>query len=66
MPREIAIFDALVPTLLFAFLLSAFMSWLIDAIFIRYGLYQRVWYRALFRLAIFVCIFACFGLIVYS
>jgi len=65
MPREIALFDALVPTLLFAFLFGAAMSWIIDVVFTRYGLYRDIWYRALFRLAVFICIFACCGLLVY-
>lgn len=65
MPREIALLDALVPTLLFAFLISIFLSWALDWLFAHYGLYQHIWYRALFRLALFVCMFSVGGLWIY-
>ena len=65
MPREIALLDALVPTLLFAFLAAGCCSLLLDWLFARYGIYRYLWYPALFRLAVAVCLFAGFGLWVY-
>jgi hypothetical protein len=65
MPREIALLDALVPTLLFAFLAAGFSSLLLDWLFARYGIYRHLWYPALFRLAVFVCLFSAFGLRIY-
>jgi protein AaeX len=65
MPREIALLDALVPTLLFAFLMSVFLSWTLDSLFAHYGLYRHIWYRALSRLAAFICMFAALGLLIY-
>jgi hypothetical protein len=65
MPREIALLDALVPTLLFAFLISVFLSWALDWLFARIGLYRYIWYRALFRFAVFICMFSALGLLIY-
>jgi protein AaeX len=65
MPREIAVFDALIPTLLFAFLLASCGSLIIDWALTRYRLYRYIWYPALFRLAAFGCMFAIGGLCIY-
>ncbi len=65
MPREIAFFDALVPTLLFAFVVAGLLSLALDWICVRYGLYAHLWYPALFRLALFICLFAGLGLWIY-
>jgi len=65
MPREIALLDALVPTLLFAFLAAACCSLLLDWLLARFGIYRYLWYPALFRLALFACFFAVFGLLIY-
>ncbi len=65
MPRELAVLDALVPTLMFAFLASVAAILVMDMAMVRFGLYQYVWYPALFRLAIFICIFSSLGLWVY-
>jgi hypothetical protein len=65
MPREIAILDALVPTLLLAFMVSVILSWAMDWLFSSIELYQYVWYRSLFRFATFICIFSLLGLLIY-
>lgn len=65
MPREIALFDALVPTLLFAFIVAGFSALLMDWLFTRYDLYRHIWYPALYRLALFICLFAACGLWIY-
>lgn len=65
MPREIALLDALVPTLLLAFLAAALGALLLDSLLVRFGLYRYVWYPALFRLALFTCLFAVGGLFIY-
>jgi protein AaeX len=65
MPREIALLDALVPTLLFAFLAAGCASLALDWLLTRHGLYRHIWYPALFRLALFVCLFAAGGLWIY-
>ena len=65
MPREVALLDALVPTLLFGFLAASCGSLIIDWVFIRYDFYRYVWYPALFRLAAFGCMFALSGLWIY-
>ena len=65
MPVEIALLDALVPSLLFAFIAAGLVSLILDGIFVRYELYRYLWYPALFRLALFICLFAVFGLCIY-
>ncbi|MFA6970606.1 MAG: DUF1656 domain-containing protein [Gallionella sp.] len=65
MPREIALLDALVPTLLLVFLAAACMSLALDWLFVRYGVYRHLWYPALFRLAVLACLFAAGGLLIY-
>lgn len=63
MPREIALGDALVPGLLVIFVLSLVLLGLLDWIAGRFGLYRLVWHPPLFRLAVFVCVFGAFALL---
>lgn len=63
MPRELAIFGALVPSLLLVFVFSLLLLWLLDWVGGRFGWYRHVWHPALFRLALFVCIFGGLGLL---
>lgn len=65
MPREIAFFDALVPTLLFSFLAACCGSLIIDRLLTHYEFYRYIWYPALFRLAAFGWMFALSGLYMY-
>jgi hypothetical protein len=64
MPREIALLDALVPTLFLAFLVSIVAQTVLDRIMGRFGVYRHVWHPPLFRLGVFVCIFGACGLLV--
>ncbi|HEY4145229.1 DUF1656 domain-containing protein [Pinirhizobacter sp.] len=57
MPREIALGDALVPSLLLVFLGSMALLWALDWVAGRYALYRHVWHPPLFRIAAFVCVF---------
>lgn len=57
MPREIAIGGTLVPGLMVWFFLAAALLLLFDWVVGRYGLYRYVWHPALFRVAVFVCLF---------
>lgn len=65
MPRELPMFDALVPALLLVFVASIAVTWLLDMAMVRWNLYAWVWYRAMFRFACFVCVFAAGGLWIY-
>jgi protein AaeX len=65
MPREIAFGDALVPGLLVLFVLSLVLLWLLDWVAGRFGLYRLVWHPSLFRLALFVCVFGSFALLLF-
>jgi hypothetical protein len=63
MPREIAMLDALVPSLFLAFLMSVVLQTLLDRILARFGVYRHVWHPPLFRLSLFACIFGVSGLL---
>jgi hypothetical protein len=65
MPRDLAIFDVYVPTLLLALLASGALAWLLDRGCARVGLYGLVWHPALFRMSLFACIFGGLGLAIY-
>ncbi|WP_322062404.1 DUF1656 domain-containing protein [Paraburkholderia sp. J63] len=58
MPREISFFSLLIPGLLPIFAGSVITYWLIDRGLAAVGLYRHVWHPALFRAAMFVCLFS--------
>ncbi|MGS0744201.1 DUF1656 domain-containing protein [Glaciimonas sp. GG7] len=62
MPREIAFFDALVPTLLLIFVACVILQFVLDWLLTRLRLYRYVWHPSLFRIALFFCIFSGAGL----
>ena len=64
MPREIAMFDALVPSLFLVFLLSVAVHAALDKVLGWWGVYRFVWHPPLFRFSCFVCIFGVGGLLV--
>lgn len=63
MPREIAVFDALVPTLLLVFVAAMLLQVVLDRICARLGVYRYVWHAGLFRVAMFVCVFGSLALL---
>ena len=63
MPREIAVLDALVPSLLLVFVFSLLLQWAVDWVGGRYGLYRYVWHPPLFPVAVFFCCFGGLGLL---
>ncbi|WP_266180276.1 DUF1656 domain-containing protein [Dyella humicola] len=65
MPREIALADALVPSILLVYLGCLLVLWVVDTIVGRYGLYRYVWHPSLFRVALFFCLFGAVGLLLY-
>jgi len=65
MPREVEFAGATVPGLLLVYLGCLLMQWVIDTIVGRYGWYRYVWHPALFRIALFFCLFGSIGLLLY-
>jgi hypothetical protein len=63
MPHEIVFFSLLVPGLLPVFLGCAMVYWAADRVLARMGLFRHVWHPALFRAALFVCLFSGVGLL---
>jgi len=66
MPREIALFDALIPTLLLVFVGCVILQFGVDWLFSRLRLYRYVWHPSLFRIALFFCIFGSAGLLLHA
>lgn len=64
MPREIALFDALTPSLLPVLLLSLILHAALDRLLGWCGVYRYVWHPPLFRFSCFVCIFCAGGMLV--
>jgi hypothetical protein len=65
MPRELAVFGILIPTLLPLFLASLLLQGALDWVLGRAGLYRRAWHPALVRLCLLVCIFSALTLALY-
>ena len=65
MPREIALLDAYVPTILLLCLFGAVLTWALDRVLAWTGLYRVVWHPSLFRASLLVCICGVLGLAVY-
>lgn len=53
------------PGLLLIYLACLFLQWGIDTIVGHYGWYRHVWHPALFRVALFACLFSAIGLLLY-
>lgn len=66
MPRELALFDALVPTLLLILIASSLIYIVLAQLFQDVDLARYVWHPALFQFAIFVILFSSLGLWWYS
>lgn len=57
MPRELAVFGVLIPTLLPLFLAAMLLQILADRVFGLLGFYRAVWHPSLVRLCLFIGIF---------
>ena len=66
MPRELAVFGILIPTLLPLFLASLLLQGALDWLLGHAGLYRRMWHAALVRLCLLVSIFSALTLYFYS
>jgi hypothetical protein len=66
MPRNLAIPEAYVPTILLLFVAGAALAWVVDRGLARVGLYRLVWHPSLFRASMLVCICTALGLYVYQ
>lgn len=65
MPREIAMFGILMPSLLIVFFASVLINIGIDWLCGHFDVYQYVWHRSLFRLCTLVCIFGALAFLLY-
>jgi protein AaeX len=58
MLRELAVFGALAPSLLFYFLVAILLFVIIDRLITRLGVYRLVWHPPLARFGLFLCLFS--------
>jgi hypothetical protein len=65
MPREIALLDAYVPTLVLLCVAGAALTWFVDRALAWLGLYRIVWHPNLFRASLLVCVCGALSLAVY-
>ncbi|CAB4048881.1 DUF1656 domain-containing protein [Paraburkholderia phenoliruptrix] len=65
MPRDIAVFDAYVPTIVLLFVVGAALTWVLDRVIAYTGVYRVVWHPSLFRASLLVCVCGLLGLAVY-
>lgn len=65
MPRDIAVFDAYVPTIVLLLIAGAVLTWVLDRVIAYTGVYRVVWHPSLFRASLLVCVCGVLGLAVY-
>jgi protein AaeX len=65
MPRDLAVPDAYIPTILLLFVIGALIAWIVDRMLATTGLYRVVWHPSLFRASLLVCICGLLSLFVY-
>ena len=65
MPRELAIFGVLIPTLLPLFIASIVLQGVLDRVLGRLGAYRALWHPSLVRLCLFTGIFGALVLALY-
>ena len=63
MPRDIAVFSLLIPSLLPLFLGCVVVFIALDLGLSRLGLYRHVWHPSLFRASLFTTLFAAVGMV---
>jgi len=65
-PRELAVFGVLIPTILPLFLASLLLQGALDWVLGHIGVYRRAWHPALVRFCLLACIFAALIRALYS
>ena len=65
MPRDIAVFDAYVPTIVLLFVVGAALTWVLDRVIAYTGVYRVVWHPSLFRASLLAGVCGRLGLAVY-
>ena len=65
MPRDVAFLDAYIPAIVLLFILGSAITWVLDSVLARIGLYRIVWHPSLFRASLLVSVCGLLGLAVY-
>ena len=55
-PRNVAILEAYVPTILLLFIAGAMITWVVDRVLSLTGLYRVVWHPALFVFSVYMIV----------
>ncbi len=62
MPREIDLFNAMVPSLLIIFAFSIVFFLILDKLTAEFDIDRYIWHPALFRTSLFCCFFCVIGI----
>lgn len=65
MPRDVAFLDAYIPAIVLLFILGSAITWVLDSVLARMGMYRIVWHPSLFRVSLLVIVCCALGLAVY-
>ncbi|RQH01545.1 MULTISPECIES: DUF1656 domain-containing protein [Paraburkholderia] len=65
MPRDVAFLDAYIPAIVLLFILGSAITWVLDSVLARTGIYRVVWHPSLFRVSLLVIVCCVLGLAVY-
>jgi len=65
MPRDVAFLEAYIPAIVLLFILGAAITWVLDSLLARVGVYRVVWHPSLFRVSLLVIVCCALGLAVY-
>ncbi len=65
MPREIDLFNAMVPSLLIIFAFSIVFFLILDKLTAEFDIDRYIWHPALFRTSLFISIFTLIALLIY-
>lgn len=63
--RETAIEGLLLPSLMVIFLAVIALTWGLDRLVAKLGLYDWIWHPSLFRVSLFILLFSGFALVIY-
>lgn len=65
MPRDVAFLDAYIPAVFLLFILGSAITWVLDSVLARTGMYHIVWHPSLFRVSLLVIVCCALDLAVY-
>ncbi len=65
LPLEMALFSIEVPSLITLLVVFTALFWVLDSMLARLDLYTHIWHHSLFRLGLFISLYAALGLWIF-